>query len=433
MAPRVRLVPTERTSFLYKKLQKVENKNKEHVRHSDKIVLAFSGGLDTSCCVIYLKEQGYDVVTVTVDTGGFSKAEIVKIAAQSKLLGAKSHYFVDGKKELFNKFISYIIKGNILRGGVYPLCAGTERLIIAQKLIEVAQKVGAHHVAHGSTGAGNDQIRFSVALQVLAPELKVLAPIRDLGVKREEELELLKKHHIPFSLKTSTYSVNQSLLGDTISGLETKNSWDSPSEEIFSDISPLSKTPQSPTTFILSFEKGLPTALNGKKLSGISIMEYLNKIGSQHGVGTGIHLGDTILGIKGRIAFAAPAAIILIKAHKELEKLVQTKWQLFWKDTLSDFYGNLLHEALYFDPVMRDLEAFIDSSQEHVTGNVRVELFKGNVIIKGCQSPYSLMNPDVATYGEENVLWDSRDVAGFAKIYALSGMLAANVKRKKNI
>lgn len=304
-------------------------------------------------------------------------------------------------------------------------------MIIAQKLIEVAQKTGARYVAHGSTGAGNDQIRFSVALQVLAPELKVLAPIRDLGVKREEEFELLKKHHIPFSLKTSNYSINQGLLGSTISGVETKNSWDSLPEEIFPDITPLGKTPQSPIEFILSFEKGLPVALNGKKMDGISIMEHLKKIGGQHGIGTGIHLGNTILGIKGRIAFTAPAAVILIKAHKELEKLVLTKWQLFWKETLSDFYGNSLHEALYFDPIMRDLEAFIDSSQGNVTGNVKVKLFKGNIIIEGCESPYSLMNPDVAIYGEENVLWDSRDVAGFAKIYALSGMLAANARRKK--
>lgn len=402
-------------------------------KHLNKVVLAFSGGLDTSYCVIYLKEQGYDVVTVTVDTGGFSKEEIAKIAKQSKLLGAENHYFIDGKNELFNEFISYIIKGNVLRGGVYPLCAGTERLLIAQKLIEVAQKVGANYVAHGSTGAGNDQIRFAVALQVLAPKLQVLAPIRDLGVSREEELELLKKHNIPFSLEASNYSINRSLLGATIAGVETKNSWDTPPEEVFPDIAPLSKTPQLPINFILSFKQGLPVALDGRKMNGISLMEHLNKIGCQHGVGKGIHLGDTILGIKGRIAFAAPSAIILIEAHKELEKLVQTKWQLFWKETLSGFYGNLLHEALYFDPIMRDLEAFIDSSQKNVTGNVKVELFKGNIIIKGCESPNSLMNTDIATYGEENVLWDSKEVAGFAKIYALSGMLAANAKRKKNI
>lgn len=398
-----------------------------------KVVLAFSGGLDTSYCLVYLKEQGYEVTTVTVDTGGFSKEEINKIAVKSKLLGAKNHYFIDVKEELYNQFVSYIIKGNILRGGVYPLCAGTERLVIVQKLIETAQKIGANCVAHGSTGAGNDQIRFDVALQVLAPHLKVIAPIRNLSISREEEVELLKKHHIPVSVKSSPYSINQSLLGITVSGGETKNSWDSLSEEFFPGITPLGKTPNLPAKFILSFKKGLPVAINGKKKSGIAIMEYLARLGGQHGVGKGIHLGNTILGIKGRIVFVAPAAITLIQAHKELEKLVQTKWQAFWKETLSDFYGNLLHEALYFDPVMRDLEAMIDSSQENVTGDVKVELFKGNIIIEGCQSPYSLMNPAIATYGEENIMWDSRDIAGFSKIYALPAMLVANAKRKKNI
>lgn len=409
-----------------------EDKQKVDVagKQLGKIVLAFSGGLDTSYCVLYLKEQGFEVVTATIDTGGFSKEQADKIAAQAKLLGAAKHYFIDGKQELFNKFVSYIIKGNILRGGVYPLCAGTERLVIVRKLIELAHQLGAQYVAHGSTGAGNDQIRFEVALQVLAPELKALAPIRDLGATRQQELELLKKHRIPFPAKTSNYSINQSLLGITVSGVETKNSWDTPSDKIFPDTTPLNKAPQSSAELIISFREGLPVALNGKKMNGINIMESLRQAGNKHGVGTGIHLGNTILGIKGRIAFAAPAAVILIKAHQELEKLVQTKWQLFWKETLSDFYGNFLHEALYFDPVMRDLEAFINSSQENVTGDVKMELFKGNIIIKGCTSPYSLMDSSIATYGEENILWDSRDVAGFAKIYALSSRLASSVKRK---
>lgn len=399
--------------------------------NNSQVILAFSGGLDTSYCVVYLKKQGYEVTTLTVDTGGFNKQEIAQIAAKSKLLGAKRHYFVDGKIELYNQFISYIIKGNILRGGVYPLCAGTERLVIAQKLIETAKKMGAGYVAHGSTGAGNDQVRFDVALQILAPDLKILAPIRDAGIKREAELELLKKHHIPVSSKSSVYSINKSMLGVTVGGGETKDSWGVPSEEVYPGITPLDKTPNQSAELILSFEKGLPVGIDGKKMTGIAIMGYLTKVGSKHSVGKGIHLGNTILGIKGRIAFAAPAAIITIKAHKELEKLVQTKWQSFWKETLSDFYGQFLHEAFYFDPVMRDLEAMIDSSQQNVTGDVKVKLFKGNIIINGCRSPYSLMNSEIAIYGEENVMWDSRDVVGFSKIYAIPSMLAAGVKRKK--
>ncbi len=407
--------------------------NKQISSTANKVVLAFSGGLDTSFCVVYLKQQGYEVTTLTVDTGGFTKSEISKIAERAKLLGSSQHLFIDGKGKLFDQFISYIIKGNILRGDVYPLCAGTERLIIAQKLIEVAKKIGAKFVAHGSTGAGNDQIRFDVALQILAPELKVLTPIRDLGIKREEELELLKKYNLFDSLKPNVYSINQSILGVTVGGGETKDSWGIPPDEVFPNMTPLNKTPQSPAGFILSFEQGLPVALDGKKMTGIEIMAYLEKIGGKHGIGKNIHLGNTILGIKGRIAFAAPAAMILISAHKELEKLVQTKWQSFWKETLSDFYGSFLHEALYFDPVMRDLEALIDSSQRNVTGDVEVVLFKGNIIIKGCRSAYSLLNSDIATYGEENALWDSRDVVGFSKIYALPSMLASRAKRKGKI
>lgn len=399
---------------------------------SDKVVLAFSGGLDTSYCVIYLKEKGYEVTTVTVDTGGFSQEEIKNIQVKSKLLGAKNHIFVDGKIELYEKFISYIIKGNILRGGVYPLCAGPERLIIVQKLIEAAENLGASYVAHGSTGAGNDQIRFDVAMQVLAPHLKVLTPIRDSKIKREDEYALLEKNHLPISSKSSAYSINQSLLGITAGGEETKNSWSVPPEQIFPEIAPLDKTPDSAFVFILSFDKGLPVAINGKKLSGVGIMEYLRKIGGEHGVGKDIHIGNTILGIKGRIVFAAPAVLILIKAHIELEKIVQTKWQDFWKETVSNFYGNLLHEALYFDPVMRDLEAMINSSQKNVTGDVRVRLFKGNIIINGCKSPYSLMDSKIAVYGEENLVWDARDVVGFSKIYSLQSMLAENAKRKSN-
>lgn len=401
-------------------------------KHKNKVVLAFSGGLDTSYCIVYLKEHGYEVTTLTVDTGGFDKSEISKIAEKAKLLGIKQHLFIDGKIQLFDQFISYIIKGNVLRGDVYPLCAGTERLVIAQKLIEVAQKIGAEFVAHGSTGTGNDQIRFDVALQILAPHLKVLTPIRDLGIKREEELKLLKKYNLFNTLKSNVYSINQSILGVTIGGKETKSSWGIPPDEVFPNITPLNKTPQVPAEFILSFEKGLPVALNSKKMTGINIMNYLEEIGGKHGIGKNMHLGNTILGIKGRIAFAAPAAIILISAHKELEKLVQTKWQSFWKETLSEFYGNFLHEALYFDPVMRDLEALIDSSQKNVTGDVAVTLFKGNIIIKGCKSAYSLLNSELATYGEENTLWDSRDIAGFSKIYALPSMLAASVNRKEN-
>src|SRR3989344_2855665 len=302
-----------------------------------KVVLAFSGGLDTSYCVVYLKEQGYEVTTVTIDTGGFSKDEIDKIAAKAKLLGAKNHYFIDGKVELYNQFVSYIIKGNVLRGGIYPLCAGTERLVIAQELVKISKKVGAEYIAHGSTGAGNDQIRFDIALKILAPEIKVLTPIRDLGIKREDELRLLHQYNLDFPTNSNPYSINTGMLGVTIGGKETKGSWEVPPEEVYPGVTPLSKTPNEFKEYIISFKEGLPVAVNNKKMSGVEIFKYLTKIGGEFGIGKDIHLGDTILGIKGRVAFAAPAALILIKTHRELEKLVQTKWQIFWKEMLGNF------------------------------------------------------------------------------------------------
>lgn len=400
-------------------------------KHKNKIILAFSGGLDTSFCVAYLKKQDFEVITLTVDTGGFSKQDIQKIASQTKLLGVKEHYFINAKSELFNNFVSYIIKGNILRGGVYPLCAGTERLIIAQKMIQLAKLLKVKYIAHGSTGAGNDQIRFDVAIKVLGSEFIVLSPIRDLSISRAEEIDFLKKANVYMPEETKSYSINQGMLGTTIGGKETKGSWDYPPEEIYPGINPISKTPDEATTLEISFSKGLPVAINKKKMSGVQIMEELRVIGSKHGVGKNMHLGNAIIGIKGRIAFAAPAVLILIQSHKELEKLVTTKWQSFWKDILADFYGSLLHEALYFDPVMRDIEALINSSQKFVTGEVRVRLFKGNIIIEGSKSPYSLLKPEIATYGEENSLWNGADVAGFSKIYSIQSMLAHSVLRKK--
>ncbi|MBI4990640.1 argininosuccinate synthase [Candidatus Gottesmanbacteria bacterium] len=411
-----------------------------------KVILAFSGGLDTSFCSVWLKKQGYDVITLTIDTGGFDKEDKDYIVNQSKLVGATKHYFIGGKQELYDKIISYIIKGNILRGGVYPLCAGPERLIIATKLAEIAIKEGASTVAHGSTGAGNDQIRFDVTLRVLSPQLKILAPIRDLGIKREDEIKYLQGHHISIPKVSKSYSVNKGMLGITVGGKETTGSWESPPDEVYPGITPIEKTPNKPDEIIITFKNGLPVTVRLKtprgwhppaggmtppmvEESGIEIMEYLNILGSKHGVGKGIHLGDTILGIKGRVAFAAPAITILIKAHKELEKLVLTKWQLFWKNHLSEVYGNFLHEALYFDPVARDIEAMIDSSQKNVTGDAKVKLFKGNIIITGVKSPYSLMNPEVAVYGEKNALWTGEEAAGFSKLYGLQSCLSTNAKK----
>ncbi|MFA5770452.1 MAG: argininosuccinate synthase [Patescibacteria group bacterium] len=401
---------------------KKQSKNK-------KVILAFSGGLDTSFCAFYLIKKGYEVITMTVDTGGFTKKDQEYIAKQSELVGASKHYFIDGKKELYEKIVSYIIKGNILRGGVYPLSAGPERLIIAAKLVEIAKKESAIAVAHGSTGAGNDQVRFDVTIKVLAPDLKIIALIRSLSIARNEEMDILKKYGIPFNETKKDYSINQGMLGITIGGKETKGSWDSPPDDVY-PISSIEKAPNKGEEIVINFESGLPTQINNKPMAGIEIMKYLNELGAKHGIGKGIHLGNTILGIKGRVAFVAPAPLILIKAHKELEKLVLTKWQLFWKDILTEAYGNFLHEALYFDPVVKDIEALIDSSQKKVTGQVKVKLIKGNIIIVGYKSPYSLMDQKIATYGEENSFWTGQEAAGFSKIYGLQSILAQKANNK---
>lgn len=395
-----------------------------------KAVLAFSGGLDTSFCVPFLQEKGYEVYAVTVDTGGFNAADIQKIKNRANELNVKKYFFIDGKKALYNQIVTYVIKANILRGGVYPLSAGPERIIQATEVVNIAKKIGASTVVHGSTGAGNDQVRFDVTIKTLAPEFEIIAPIRELGIKREEEIAFLEKHGFTVEQTSKSYSINKGMLGTTIGGKETKNSWELPLDEVYPSVVDIESAPKNGEEIIVSFQKGLPTAINGKLMSGIKMMGYLDKFGAKHGVGKGMHLGNTILGIKGRIVFEAPAALILIKTHKELEKLVLTKWQSFWKDTLAEAYGNFLHEGLYFDPVVKDIEALIDSSQKVVTGDVKVKLHKGNIIIVGVKSPYSLMDQKVAAYGEENIMWDGKDAKGFTKLYALQSIMAANAYKK---
>ncbi len=387
-------------------------------------VLAFSGGLDTSFCVPWLREQGYDVVTVTVDTGGFSPEDLTQIGARSKELGAIAHHTVDGRVDLWRLVVSYIIKGNVLRGGVYPLCAGPERLVQAMHVVEAARLCGAKAVAHGSTSAGNDQVRFDLAVRVLMPGADIVAPIRELGAQRTTEVEFLSSRGFGVPEKVGRYSINKGLLGTTIGGGETLNSWDYPPNGAFEETTSPSQAPDQPATLTLTFQEGLPVALDGSALAPLDLMHALAEIGGKHGVGRGIHLGNTILGLKGRIAFEAPAALILITAHRELEKLVLSKQQQFWKDHLADVYGNMMHEGLYFDPVMRDIEALMDSSQSTVAGDVRVGLYKGHIQVEGCRSPYSLLDHKVATYGEVSKGWTGAEATAFCKLYGLQSTLA---------
>jgi argininosuccinate synthase len=389
------------------------------------ILLAFSGGLDTSFCVPYLKETYREEVhTVTVNTGGLSPDAEAALEEHALRLGAASHRTIDARKKLFDDHISYLIKGNVLRGGVYPLCVGPERVTQAITVVETARTLGARAVAHGSTGAGNDQVRFDVALRLLAADLEVLTPIRELGLSREAASSFLIERGFDVPTKKTAYSINKGLWGTTIGGKETHSTQLPLPEEAFVDTVSADAAPESPATLSLTFSEGIPVAVDGSAMDPVSLVEHLNDLGARFGVGRGMHVGDTILGIKGRVGFEAPAALILIAAHRELEKLVLTRWQRFQKDHLADFYGMLLHEGQFFDPVMRDTEAFLDSSQHVVSGDVHVRLHRGSIQVDGCTSPFSMFDTGVATYGETNQLWDARDAEGFTRIYGVHAGLA---------
>lgn len=393
------------------------------------ILLAFSGGLDTSFCVPFLRETtGEDVVTVTVNTGGLTGNAHSELSARSASLGAVEHYTIDARERLFEDHLSYLIKGNVLRGNVYPLCVGPERVVQARVVAELARELNASAVAHGSTGAGNDQIRFDVALRILGDNLEIIAPVRENGFTREYMAAYLAQRGHPIKAERTTYSINKGLWGTTIGGLETHTTHLPLPDNAFPDtVSPI-EAPAEGVTITLEFENGIPISLDGVYLDGITLIEHLNELGAAHGVGRGMHVGDTILGIKGRVGFEAPAAVILIDAHRELEKLVLSSRQQFQKTHLADYYGILLHEGLYFDPVMRDIEAFLDNSQNRVTGIVTVQLQQGRHTVLGASSPFSLFDTGVASYGETNALWDGRDAEGFTRLYGLQGLLASRVE-----
>jgi argininosuccinate synthase len=383
------------------------------------LALAFSGGLDTSYCVPKLAEAGYSVHTVFVNTGGTSDTERAAIAAQARAVGAAAHHEVDARAEVFSRFVRYLIAGNVLRGEVYPLSVAAERTQQAISVIEVARKIGARAVAHGSTGAGNDQIRFDVALRVLAPEMKVVAPIREGGVRREESLAYLRSRGLPVPERASAYSVNRGLWGTTWGGGWTHDSWKSPPAELLDPPDP----GRAPEEIIIAWKHGVPVALDGVELDGPDFIDKLGARCAEFGVGHSVHVGETALGIKGRVGFEAGAALVLIAAHRELEKLVLTKWQAFWKDHLARFYGDRLHEGQYFDPALRDIEALLESSQRRVSGETRVRLCPGRFQVTGTRSPYSMMDRAVATYGEENLLWGGDEARGFAQILAVAPLI----------
>ncbi len=385
------------------------------------LVLAFSGGLDTSYCAAKLAGDGWTVHTAWVDTGGASDADRARIRAQALAVGAARHHVVDARAQVYDRFVRFLIQGNVLRGEVYPLSVAAERTQQAVSLVAVAREVGAAAVAHGSTGAGNDQVRFDVALRVLAPDLQIITPVREAALTRPQAIAWLEQRHLPVPPKSGDYSINAGLWGTTWGGGWTHDPWSGPPAEL---LDPPADAP-APSEIVIGWEQGLPVTLDGAALAGPAMVERLGTLTHRYGIGRHTHTGETALGIKGRIGFEAGAALVLIHAHREIEKLVLTRWQTFWKDQLGRFYGDRLHEGQYFDPSLRDIEALITSSQQRVSGETRVRLAPGRFQVTGVRSPFSMMDPAVATYGEEPRLWTGDEARAFARVAAIPSLLAA--------
>ena len=398
-----------------------ENNNK-------KVVLAFSGGLDTSFAVKYLSEDcGYEVYTAIANTGGFSESELKAIEERALALGAVEHATLDITQEYYQKSIKYMIFGNVLRNGTYPISVSSERIFQALAIIDYAKSVGADCVAHGSTSAGNDQVRFDLTFQILAPEIEIITPTRDMTLTREYEIDYLKKHGFEADFKKLEYSINKGLWGTSIGGKETLRSEQTLPEEAY----PSQVTATEPEKLTIRFAKGEPVAVNGVEISDrVEAIRTIEAIGAKFGIGRDMHIGDTIIGIKGRVGFEAAAPILIIAAHKMLEKHTLTKWQLYWKDQIGTWYGMFLHEAQYLDPVMRDMEKFLESTQEHVDGTVELELRPYSFTLVGVDSPYDLMKTDFGEYGEVNKAWSADDVKGFTTIMGNPMKIYYNVTQR---
>lgn len=380
-----------------------------------KVVLAFSGGLDTSYCAIYLaKERGLEVHAALADTGGFSAEELAKIEQRALALGVASYVRLDVSHKYYEESIKYMIFGNVLKNGTYPISVSSERISQATAIAEYAVQMGADYLCHGSTGAGNDQVRFDMIFDIIAPEIEVIALIREKRLSREDEISYLRSHGVDFDFKKAEYSINQGVWGTSVGGKETLTS----SETLPESAYPSQLTETTPKRITLTFERGEMTAIDGKvyedKVRGI---QELQKIAAPYAIGRDMHVGDTIIGIKGRVGFEAAAPMIIIKSHHMLEKHTLTKWQLFWKDQISAFYGNYLHEGQYYDAVMRDMEAMLQSSQRYVSGDVIVELHPYRFVVVGINSDHDLMSSKFGAYGELMAGWTSDDVKGFGKIF----------------
>ena len=388
------------------------------------IIVAFSGGLDTSFCVPWLKEHhGRDIITATVDTGGIDGDAASALEERALALGAIEHVLIDSKQDFFDTVIRHLIAGNVLRGQAYPLCVGAERGLQASRLAKLAVDRGATTVAHGCTAAGNDQVRFEVALRTLSPGLEVLAPVRDNSWVREEQLAYLEGRGLPLPAQGSDYSINRGLWGTTIGGQETLTSANSIPESAWVLSKNAFAKPQPASRHVVAFAEGIPVALDGEQLDPVSLIERLEDLAGGYGIGRGIHLGDTVLGTKGRVAFEAPAAIVLLTAHRELEKLVLSAQQIRVKDSVAATYGDLVHEGKQLDLVCSDIEALLASSQKRVTGSVNLLLSPGNLFVEGVESPHSLLAATKGVYGEAAGEWTAADALGYARVLSLPGSL----------
>ncbi|GAB4403135.1 MAG: argininosuccinate synthase [Bacteroidia bacterium] len=390
-----------------------------------KVVLAFSGGLDTSYCVKYLsQEKGLEVHSAIVDTGGFSTEELAEIERRAYMLGVASHRVLDVVHPYYEQCVRFLIFGNVLKNNTYPLSVSAERVFQAVAAIQYAKEIGAEYIAHGSTGAGNDQVRFDLIFDTLAPEIGILTPIREKRLSREEEIAYLQAHGVEMNFAKAAYSINKGLWGTSVGGRETLNSWDYLPESAY----PTPMTATESRIIVLDFERGDPVGLDGTRYPHpVDTIRALEAVAAPFAAGRDIHVGDTIIGIKGRVGFEAAAPLILIKAHHLLEKHVLTKWQLYWKEQLANWYGMLLHEGQYLDPVMRNIEGFLSDTQANVTGQVRVELAPYRFQPLGIASPHDLMSSKFGTYGEMNRAWSGDDVKGFTKILANAGKLYHSV------
>ena len=394
---------------------------------NNKIVLAFSGGLDTSYCVKYLKhEKQFEVYSAIVNTGGFTKDELVEIEEKAKFLGVVNHETLEETQSYYDHIIKYLIFGNVLKNNTYPLSVSAERIYQAISLAKYAKSIGAKYIAHGSTGAGNDQIRFDLIFQLIAPEITIITPIRDQQLSRKAEIEYLAKYGVDVDWKKAQYSVNKGLWGTSVGGVETLTSHQALPESAY----PSQLEAEGTQELVIEFTKGEISGVNGAQMKPVDAIEYIENIANKYAIGRDIHVGDTIIGIKGRVGFEAAASSIIIKAHHTLEKHTLSKWQLHWKEQLANWYGMFIHEAQYFEPVMRNIETFLSDTQVNVSGKVFIELNPYRFTIKGIESPHDLMTSDFGEYGEINKNWSGDDVKGFTKILANSMQIFNHVNKQ---